>query len=80
VLFGTNMSVFPTVTSHFFGIKHLGANYGVLFTAWGIAGVFGAMAAGWIVDATGTYAAAYAVAALLSLCAAGVALVTREPS
>lgn len=80
VLFGTNMSVFPTVTSHFFGTKHLGANYGVLFSAWGVAGTFGAMVGGAIVDATGSYAGAYAVGATLSLAAAAIALVTREPA
>lgn len=79
LLYGMTMSVFPTISSHYFGTKHLGANYGVLFTAWGFAGLFGAMTGGAIVDATGSYGAAYAVAATLSLAAAGVALTMREP-
>lgn len=78
VLYGTTMSVFPSVSSHYFGTKHLGANYGVLFTAWGIAGMFGAMTGGAIVDATGSYGAAYAVAAALSLAAAGIAFTMRK--
>lgn len=79
-LYGGNLSVFPSVTSHFFGTKHMGVNYGLVFTAWGVGGVFGAMAAGAIVDATGTYAAAYAIAAVLSAAAAGLSLLTKEPS
>jgi len=79
-LYGANLSVFPSTTAHFFGTKNLGVNYGLLFTAWGFGGVFGSMAAGAIVDMTGTYAAAYAIAAVLSVAAAGLALVTKEPS
>lgn len=78
-LYGGNLSVFPSVTSLFFGTKHMGVNYGLVFTAWGVGGVFGSMAAGAIVDSTGTYAVAYAIAAALSLGAAGLSLITREP-
>ena len=79
-LYGANLSLFPTTTAHFFGTKHLGVNYGLVFTAWGVGGVFGSMAAGAIVDATGSYATAYAIAAALSVLAAGLALVTKEPA
>ena len=77
--YGANLSLFPSTTAGFFGTKNLGVNYGLVFTAWGVGGVFGSMVAGTIVDNTGTYAAAYALAAVLCLVAAGISLGTRPP-
>lgn len=77
--YGANLSLFPSATAGFFGTKHLGVNYGLVFTAWGVGGVFGSMTAGTIVDTTGSYAAAYAVAAVLCLLAAGTTFITRAP-
>jgi OFA family oxalate/formate antiporter-like MFS transporter len=54
-------------------------DYGLVFTAWGIGGVFGSMTAGTIVDATGSYALAYAVAAGLCLLATGLTFLTKTP-
>lgn len=39
--FGGFLSVFPTITSEFYGVKNLGANYGVIFQAYGIAALVG---------------------------------------
>ncbi len=36
--YGTNLSIFPSVTKDLWGIKHFGTNYGLLFTAWGVGG------------------------------------------
>ena len=60
--YGANLSLFPSTTAGFFGTKNLGVNYGLVFTAWGMGGVFGSMTAGTIVDSTGSYGLAYAVA------------------
>lgn len=78
--YGANLSLFPTTTAQFFGTKHLGVNYGLVFTAWGFGGVFGSMTAGTILDNTGTYALAYGVAATLCLAAAGLTFFTRPPA
>ncbi|MHA1744446.1 MAG: L-lactate MFS transporter [Promethearchaeota archaeon] len=43
--FGGNFSLYPTATTDLFGAKNLGPNYGVIFTAYGIAGVTGALLA-----------------------------------
>lgn len=37
--FGSNLALFPAVTKEYFGIKNLGLNYGIVFTAWGVAGL-----------------------------------------
>ncbi len=36
--YGGALAVMPSVTAAFFGPRHIGANYGLLFTAWGAAG------------------------------------------
>ncbi len=36
--YGGTLAVMPAVTASFFGPRHIGANYGILFTAWGAAG------------------------------------------
>ena len=78
--YGANLSLFPSTTAGFFGTKHLGVNYGLVFTAWGFGGVFGSMTAGTIVDTTGSYSTAYVVAAVLCLLAAGLTFATRPPA
>ena len=77
--YGANLSLFPTTTADYFGTKNLGVNYGLVFTAWGVGGVFGSMVAGKIVDATGSYSIAFTVAAVLCVAAAGVTFITKAP-
>jgi OFA family oxalate/formate antiporter-like MFS transporter len=36
--YGGALAVMPAITAAFFGPRHIGANYGILFTAWGAAG------------------------------------------
>ncbi len=36
--FGTNLSLFPTFTKVFWGMKNFGVNYGMVLTAWGVGG------------------------------------------
>ena len=71
--YGTQLSVFATTAADFFGTKYLGLNYGLLFTAFGVAGIIGPNIAGRVFDASNDYryaffiAAGLAVVALLSL-------------
>jgi predicted MFS family arabinose efflux permease len=37
--YGANLSLFPSLTKDFWGLKSFGINYGVLFTAWGVGGM-----------------------------------------
>jgi OFA family oxalate/formate antiporter-like MFS transporter len=39
--FGGFLGLYPAVTADFFGTKHLGVNYGCMFMAYSIAGLFG---------------------------------------
>jgi OFA family oxalate/formate antiporter-like MFS transporter len=71
--YGTQLSVFASTTADFYGTRNLGMNYGVLFTAWGAAGILGPAIAARVFDRFGDYryafftASALAVVALVSL-------------
>jgi MFS family permease len=49
--FGGNFALFPAVTADFFGNKNVGRNYGLVFFAYGIAGIVGPQLAGIFKDA-----------------------------
>jgi len=36
--YGANLALFPSFTKDFWGMKHFGVNYGIMFTAWGAGG------------------------------------------
>ncbi len=68
IAYGSLLSLFPSITSDFYGMKNFGLNYGILYTAWGIAGAIGPVFASAIADATGTFTNAYLISAgLLAL-------------
>lgn len=77
--YGANLSLFPSTTADYFGTKNLGVNYGMVFTAWGVGGVFGSQVAAKIVDVTSSYNTAFTVAAVLCVAAAGISFITKAP-
>lgn len=77
--FGGNFSLFPTATTDLFGAKNLGPNYGVVFTAYGIAGFVGAVLVAPIVSAFGSYLALFIVMGIMSLVSAALVFVIKPP-
>ncbi len=75
--FGGNFALFPSATADMFGAKNLGANYGWVFTSYGIAGVVGIAAGNFAKVLTGSYAAAFTLAAVLCLLSAGLAIILQ---
>jgi OFA family oxalate/formate antiporter-like MFS transporter len=69
--YGTQLSVNGAAASDFWGTKNAGVNYGILFTAWGVAGIIGPRIGGVLYDRYHDYQAAFYTAAVL----AAVALV-----
>ena len=67
--FGAQLSVFAATSADFFGTRYLGLNYGLLFTAFGLAGVIGPGIAGRVFDASGDYRYAFYIAGGLALVA-----------
>lgn len=76
--YGSLMSVFPSMTADKWGMKNYGTNYGVLYLAWGVSGVVGPLIAAWVVDATGTYALAYTISAVLLGMAIGLGVLVKS--
>jgi MFS transporter, OFA family, oxalate/formate antiporter len=74
--YGACLALFPATTADYWGTKNLGLNYGILFTAWGIGGVFGPILASKIADATGAYTTAYYISAGLLLFAAFLSMLS----
>jgi len=72
--FGGNFALFPSATADLFGAKNLGANFGWVFTSYGIAGVVGIFAGNAAKAATGSYVAAFSVAGVLCIVSAGLAI------
>ena len=69
--YGSLLCLFPSVIADYYGVKNFGANYGVLFTAWGVSGVIGPIIAGTVVDMTGSFTLSYTISSVLL----GIALV-----
>jgi OFA family oxalate/formate antiporter-like MFS transporter len=71
--FGGFMGIYPSITADTFGSKNLGMNYGVMFTAFGIAAFIGPRLAATVKEVhQGDYTYAFLIAAALSL--VGIAL------
>jgi MFS transporter, OFA family, oxalate/formate antiporter len=70
--YGGYLALMPSLTADYFGTKSLGANYGYLFTAWGIAGVFGPYMIDFIKTQTGAFTNAMYITA--GACVVGIIL------
>lgn len=77
--YGTLFTLMPMASADFYGLKNLGMNYGLLFTAFGVAGTVGPRLAGKVCDWTGSYANSYPWLAGMVLVAAVLAFITRAP-
>ena len=77
--YGTQLSVYASTSADFYGTKNVGFNYGLLFLAWGVAGIFGPVLGGKVFVATGEYRLAFFIAGTVSLVACGVLLTAKNP-
>ena len=50
--FGGFLALYPAVTADYYGTKHLGVNYGCMFSAYGAGGLFGPFLAAWLMRVT----------------------------
>lgn len=78
--YGTQLSVFASTAADFYGTRHLGMNYGTLFTAWGTAGILGPIIGARVFDTTGDYRFAFYAAAALALVAFASLFFARAPA
>jgi OFA family oxalate/formate antiporter-like MFS transporter len=78
--YGTQLSVNASTTSDFWGTKNAGINYGILFTAWGVAGIVGPRIGGVLFDKYQDYQAAFYTAAGLAVVALVAEILARRPA
>ncbi len=83
--YGANLSLFPSTTKDFYGLKNFGINYGLIFTAWGLGGFMLAKLAGWVYDGViveswkGSFTFAYYTSAALLVISALLTMVIKVP-
>jgi MFS family permease len=77
--FGGGFGTMPSIIAEYFGARHIGANYGAILTAWGVAGVAGPLFAARVKDATGSYSGALLPVACMLLGAVLLPLILRKP-
>ena len=77
--FGGGFGTMPSLIAHYFGARHMGANYGAILTAWGVAGIAGPLFAAQIKDATGSYTGALLPVACMLLAAVLLPVIIRKP-
>ncbi|MHA1915495.1 MAG: L-lactate MFS transporter [Promethearchaeota archaeon] len=78
--FGGNFSLFPTATADLFGSNNLGPNYGMVFTAYGIAGFIGAVGVNLLVTLFGSYLLLFIVMGSMSVGATVLAFLIKPPT
>jgi len=78
--YGTQLSVNASTAADFWGTKNVGINYGLLFTAWGVAGLLGGRIGGKLYDKYHNYQMAFYVAAGLAAVALIAELLARRPA
>jgi MFS family permease len=77
--YGTQLSVNGSATADFWGTKNAGINYGMLFTAWGVAGIIGPLIGGKLFDKYHDYQAAFYWAAALAAVALICEMLAKRP-
>ena len=78
--YGTQLSVNASTAADFWGTKNVGVNYGLLFTAWGVAGIIGPRVGGQLFDAYKDYQVAFSTAGVLCIVALVSELIARRPA
>ncbi len=77
--YGTQLSVNAATAADFWGTKNVGINYGLLFTAWGVAGLLGGRIGGKLYDKYHNYQMAFYTAAVLALVALIAEFLAKRP-
>jgi MFS transporter, OFA family, oxalate/formate antiporter len=77
--YGTQLSVNASTAADFWGTKNVGINYGLLFTAWGVAGLLGGRIGGMLYDKYHNYQAAFYTAGALAAVALVCELLAKRP-
>lgn len=72
--YGTNLSLFPSFTKSFWGMKNFGMNYGFVMTAWGLGGFIFSRVSQMLFAKTGSHNVSFIIAGVCLLLCAGLSL------
>lgn len=75
--FGSCMVLYPATAADLFGTKHLGTNYGLLFSSYGVAGLLGPYVFGKIYDLNSDYTNAFYLAVSITVISGILAVILR---
>ncbi len=79
MVFGGFLAVMPALSTLFFGTKNSAANYGVLFTGYGLGAIVALFAGSLIKDVYGSYVPAFYIGIVLSMAGLALSLLVRPP-
>ncbi len=78
--YGAMFTLFPATCVQYFGATAQGSNYGLLFTAWGLAGFISSFLAGKMYDMFGTYMISFTVGAVFVAIGTITLFFTKAPA
>lgn len=77
--YGGGFGVMPSFNADYFGTRYLGQNYGMILTAWGVAGIVGPFIGATVRDRTGSFSGALVPVAIMLLIAAIIPFFIKKP-
>jgi nitrate/nitrite transporter NarK len=77
--YGANLSLFPSITKDFWGLRNFGMNYGCLFTAWGLGGFALSRLQQMLKSSGGNFNSSFVTAGVLLLLGAVLSLALGTP-
>ncbi len=77
--YGAMFTLFPATTLNYYGTSAQGSNYGLLFTAWGVAGLFGPTFGSKLQAMTNSFFAPFAAAAVVLAVAVVILATLKAP-
>jgi OFA family oxalate/formate antiporter-like MFS transporter len=77
--YGGGFGVMPSFNADYFGTRYMGQNYGMILTAWGVAGIVGPFIAATVKDRTGSFTGALIPVAIMLLVASVIPFFIRKP-
>ncbi len=76
--YGTNLSLFPSITKDLWGMKNFGLNYGIVFTAWGVGGFVMSRIYQMLKTSTGSSTSPFILAGVLLILGAVITVTLRR--
>jgi len=76
--FGTFLAVFPALTADQYGLKNYGVNYGIVYLAYGFAGIVAPVIADYFYDLAGSFTTTYIICAAMMAFMIGLNFVLKR--